>query len=194
MDLNDRHSLEQALETLGEVLEARGLSYTLLVIGGGSLMLLGLLSRPTKDLDVVGLADAGGYRKGRPLPADLTTAVADTARSVRLAEDWINAGPADLLDFGLPAGFEQRVERRRYGGLELHVLGRLDQIATKLYAATDSGPQSKHADDLRQLEPTPDELLGAARWALTHDSSEPFRGELLRALRAFGAEVSDDDL
>jgi hypothetical protein len=33
-----------------------------------------------------------------------------------IREDWINTGPAPLLDFGLPAGFANRTVERRYGG------------------------------------------------------------------------------
>ena len=31
-----------------------------------------------------------------------------------------------------------------------------------------------HIEDLRALEPTPDEIEAAARWAMTHDVSEGF--------------------
>jgi hypothetical protein len=46
--------LEEALETLGAVLEGRGWSSGILVAGGSSLLLLGLITRPTADLDVIG--------------------------------------------------------------------------------------------------------------------------------------------
>ena len=48
-------SLEEALDTLGEVPTDRNLIAELAVIGGGSLLLSKLLERPTKDLDVVAL-------------------------------------------------------------------------------------------------------------------------------------------
>jgi len=46
-------SLEQALKALGELLDSRGLEYRLAAVGGGAMLLLGLLDRPTNDLDVV---------------------------------------------------------------------------------------------------------------------------------------------
>jgi hypothetical protein len=61
-----------------------------------------------------------------------------------------------------------------------------DQIALKLYAAVDQGPDSKHVADLRVLAPTPDELLAAAGWARRHDPSETFREILLEVLEQFG--------
>ncbi|MCU1494824.1 MAG: hypothetical protein JWO62_2588 [Acidimicrobiaceae bacterium] len=45
-------ALEEALRTLGSVLEQRVHPFGLLVVGGSSLLLLGLLDRPTGDLDV----------------------------------------------------------------------------------------------------------------------------------------------
>jgi hypothetical protein len=59
-------SLEEALETLGEVLADQGNHTELAVIGGGSLLLSRLLERPTKDLDVVAL-------DRRPVPDCATT-------------------------------------------------------------------------------------------------------------------------
>jgi hypothetical protein len=46
----DPSSLEEALQTLGAVLQERGLSFEAIAIGGSSLMLLGLINRPTRDL------------------------------------------------------------------------------------------------------------------------------------------------
>lgn len=54
--------------------------------------------------------------------------------------------------------------------------------------------RSKHAADLRALQPTPEELLAAARWSRTHDPSEGYRQELLGALTALGVEDADGQL
>ena len=156
-------ALERALHSLGAVLESRGYSYEVLVAGGSGLLLLGVITRPTADLDVVGLADGGVYRSADPLPGPLADAVADVGLALDLAPNWLNAGPASLMDFGLPEGFEQRVTIRRYGALAIHLAGRVDLICFKLYAAVDQGPRSKHFADLQGLAPTRDELLVAAR-------------------------------
>ena len=47
----DGSSLERALSALGELLEARRMTYRLAAVGGGAMLLLDLISRPTKDLD-----------------------------------------------------------------------------------------------------------------------------------------------
>ncbi len=172
-------SLEEALETFGEILTERDLSAEIAVIGGGSLLLLGLLQRPTKDLD-------GAYQSAQPFPADLQDATVEVANALGLAQDWLNPGPASLLDLGLQDGFSTRVTTRQFGNLVIHLASRYDQICFKLYAATDQGPSSKHTADLRILAPTIDELKSAAEWCRSHDPSDGFAYVLSQALKSFG--------
>jgi hypothetical protein len=187
-------ALEEALRTLGSVLEQRGHPFGLLVVGGSSLLLLGLLDRPTGDLDVIGLADNGHYRKITALPDPLANAAAQVGRALDLANNWLNTGPASLMDFGLPEGWERRIEVRQYGALEVHLPSRVDQICLKLYPAVDRGPNDKHYYDLQKLEPSSAELLFAARWAITHDPSAGFRSELVECLASMEVEVNNADL
>jgi hypothetical protein len=161
--------------------------------GGGGLLLLRLIDRPTGDLDVVGLADNGNYVKVEVLPPPLAEAALQVAQALDLPDDWLNTGPASLMDFGLPAGWEERIEVRQYGGLEVHVPSRFDQVCFKLYAAVDRGPDDKHFKDLQLLEPSPEELRTAARWTVTHDPSEGFRKELIGCLSTLGVEMNDAD-
>ena len=84
--------------------------------------------------------------------------------------------------------------------MDLHAAALQEALSTlgevlesrKFYAAVDQGPRSKHAQDLRQLGPTRDELRAAARWARTHDTSDGFRRLCSEALAAFGVEGIDD--
>lgn len=181
-------SLEDALGLLGELLADRGHEIEVVAIGGGSLLLLGLLERPTNDLDIVAVVGAGGYVSAKPLPDFFLSAVRDVATATGLRDDWLNGGPTSLLDFGLPEGFERRTTVRRFGGLVLHLAARKDQIFFKLYASVDQGPGSKHTVDLKKLEPSPSELGEAAAWCSTHDPSKGFAQQLALALRAFGGE------
>lgn len=185
-------SLEQALGALGELLAERRQSFDLVVIGGGSLLLSGLLARPTEDLDVVARIEDGAYVSAEPLPPPLIDAIAEIGRLLGLGSAWLNPGPAQLLEFGLPDGFSDRVQTRAYAGLTVHLADRVDQIAFKLYASVDQGPGSKHFADLRRLAPTEAELLAAAAWTRTHDTSDGFRDQLEQALFALG--ITDVDL
>ena len=183
--------IDEALQALSETLRARGLEYELVAVGGSSLVMLGLITRATRDLDIVALVEDGRYVGAPQLPQPLLDAVRDVGEVLGIGPDWLNAGPAALLDFGLPEGFAERAEVRTLDSLTLHLASRVDQIHLKLYAAVDQGPRSKHVDDLRALEPTPDELRGAAAWARTHDPSPAFGDELSAALRLFGVDGAD---
>lgn len=186
--------LEESLAVLGDSLAERGLAFEIVAVGGGSLLLLGLISRPTADLDVVALIEDGRYVKPSVLPVDLAEAARATARVMGIREDWVNTGPTALLDFGLPAGFANRTVERRFGGLVVHLAGRRDQVFLKLYAAVDQGRSSKHFQDLVALSPSREELLDGARWTMTHDPSAGFRSELLRVLPGLGVEDADRHL
>jgi hypothetical protein len=178
-------SLTEALETLGEILTT---PHEIVVIGGGSLLLLGLIRRPTKDLDIVARVEAGTYQTANPLPEDLVRAVRQVALALNLDEQWLNGGPTELLQWGLPKGFADRVISRTYGMLTLQISSRYDQIHFKLYAAVDQGPKSKHFVDLQHLNPSLEELQAAALWCLTHDDSEGFRVLLTLMLKKLGVD------
>lgn len=143
------------------------------------------------DVDVVALWEAGSLRKAKPLPRELIDARDRVARDFGLPENWLNPGPADLMDLGMPEGFLHRLQTQEFGdGLAVHFAARMDQIHLKLYALVDQGA-GKHEQDLRALTPSADELIQAARWARTHDPSEGFREMLERALRYLGVENAD---
>jgi hypothetical protein len=179
-------NLEETLETLGQLLLDRGQSFEVVAIGGGGLLLIGVIDRPTKDLDLVALLDDDKLVSVEQLPPALSEAVADVARVFGLPANWMNGGPTSLLRFGLPKGLRERLVRRVYGGLGLSLAHRIDQIHFKLYAAADDRPRGKHHVDLERLQPTRAELLAAAQWAKTHDPSEGFALVLAGVLVAFG--------
>jgi len=174
--------LEGALEVLGQLLADRKLHYEIVAIGGGSLLLLGLIDRTTKDLDLVALVKGRELFSADPLPTPLVQAAQEVGRALELGDDWLNIGPASLLEMGLPIGFIERLHIRKYKGLTLYLADRFDQICFKLYASVDQGPQSKHFADLLALMPTQNELLLAKAWCLTQDVSADFEKDLIQAI------------
>ncbi len=190
-NIANRKIAEQVLEALGEQLTAADSRFELVVIGGSGLLVLGEIERATRDVDLVALRSGSQLTKPDPLPEALRKARGRVARDFSLPEDWLNAEPAALLDFELPAGFLDRVESHRYGPcLTVHFASRFDQIHFKLYAAVDAGP-GKHSQDLEALAPTAAELLQAARWTRTHDPSAGFEEVLRRVLAHYGVEDAD---
>ncbi len=177
-------ALSEQLETLG------GGSIEMVVCGGAALNVLGFVQHPTKDVDVIAFVkkDKDGNRsliKAQFLNSVLQEAADRVQKDFNLPENWLNAGPASVMDFGLPEGLINRVETRMYGkNLTIHFLGRYDQIHFKLWAAVDIG--GRHIDDLIALTPTANELEEAARWSLTHDSSEGYRMVLKDFLTQIG--------
>jgi hypothetical protein len=167
--------LTEALDLLGQVLADRGQSFEVVAIGGAGLQMLGVIERPTRDVDLLAMREEGVLVEIKEdLPPPLQNAIADVARVLDLADDWVNSKPSQTMRFGLPVGFESRLERRAFGGLGLSLASRYDQIHFKLYAAADDSPRGKHFADLVKLAPTSTELRAAAEWIKTHDSSEPF--------------------
>ncbi len=191
LDIATRQQVNQLLSALAEQLAARDKYYELVVVGGSALLALGIISRPTKDVDVVAFLDAGHARKADPFPAELIAARDRVSRDFGLISEWLNPGPAGLMDHGLPDGFFDRVETRSFGpGLTVHFASRIDQIHFKLYALVDQGA-GKHEQDLRALKSTAEELVQAARWTRTHDPSVGFKQMLEEALRYLGVDDAD---
>ena len=180
--------IPEMLSALGELLGSRGQRYELVLIGGASLQLRGVISRPTRDADVLAERVNDRLVPMPHLPDDLRAAVRDVGEAYAAAPDWLNTGAQSLIELGLPPGFEARLERRDFDpGLVIWLAGRYDLVCFKLYAAADEWPtRGRHLQDLRALDPDPETLRTAARWAQSHDPSPGFRerqlGPLLREL------------
>ncbi len=187
-------SINRALFLLGERLEIESSEpLNIIVCGGSALIITGLIKKRifTKDIDIVGIGYKTPDRKFlvkecKNLPEPLGKVVKQVAGDLGLEEKWINTGPTELVKFGLPEGFTDRFHSRKYSNvLTVHFIGRVDQIYFKLYAAVDQGA-GKHVDDLIEMNPTEIEIEGAAKWAMTHDTSEGFRQVLIDMLRKVG--------
>jgi len=176
----DKTGVSLVLSALGDHLEQLASEeIEIVVCGGSALQALGLVDRTTRDVDI--LAFARSERAGsptllsaRPIPGVVRDAARIVARDFRLPADWLNPGPTDLLNQGLPQGLAGRLHTHRFGkSLIIHFIDRLDQICLKTYAAINGGGP-RHLTDLRALDPSEDEMLMAARWCLTQDASEVF--------------------
>lgn len=191
--------IEKVLMALSEQLDAAGASVIEIVVcGGAALNIIGYVQRTTEDVDIIAFVDKDPdgktvLIKASPLKPILVEAAKKVQRDFNLKENWLNAEPASVMDFGLPEGLMNRVETRNYGkNLIIHLLGRYDQIHFKLYAAVDQG--GKHFDDLMSFKPTADELEAAARWSMTHDVSSGYKTVLKSFLEQIGYKDVADKL
>lgn len=180
-----RANIQEIFEALNsQIRVAGGEPISLVVIGGTALAALGLISRTTRDVDVLGelisSAQPESIREIEKFPDWLTEAAERVRRDFNLPQNWLNSGPTSQVRTGLPEGFQERLIKRRYGSyLQINFCSRLDQIHFKLHASVDRG--GYHVEDLAALRPSEEELQIAARWALTQDVSETFK-ELLKDL------------
>jgi hypothetical protein len=198
----DFNALDVALKTLGALLEDESDErINIVVCGGSSLKATHLVTRTTKDVDIVAMLDSNeNIVEAQPLPEVLLKAAGQVAGSMSLPANWLNNGPRSIVNhrlpnFGLPEGFLQRLKRRGYGTMfNVYFLDRIDQISFKLFAAVDLGGSSRHLDDLNSLSPSEDELFAAAQWVKIQDPSEAFEETMKAMLRMTGHERVADRL
>ena len=188
----DSEKIEKSLKLLGELLDRRQLSpLQLIVCGGSSLIVTGLVSRTTRDVDVLGTISPSSdgslvIHEIESFSPQFLEVVDLVAREFGLDKEWLNSGPTMLVRFGLPKGFQERLQSRLFGpALTIHFISRWDQIHFKIYAARNKGP-GRHVEDLLALKPTEAELLSAARWLISRDPPEPLREILKEMLNAIG--------
>lgn len=171
--------IEAALTAAGELLRANGDEVAIVVVGGATMNLLGLVHRSTSDVDVIARAyhDGSGVLRlfpAEPFPESLQAAIRTVARDFAIPPNWMNAEVGAQWAHGLPSWILEDITWRSYSSLDVGLVGRRTLIALKLFAAVDSGPRSVHMQDLLALAPTDAELDESRRWVATQDAYEGF--------------------
>ena len=190
MEITDE-TIDLLLGALADQLQALGSHVEIVVIGGSALTALGLVRRATRDVDLLAIAENGELRLAEPLPQALLAARAAVAADFGLAKDWLNAGPTDLLKWGLPEAFMSRVVT---GPTERPSSWTLPAGSTRFTSS--SLPWLTRAEGAMRptsgrCSPTQGELTAAARWSITQDPSPGYRSVLVDALRALGVDNAD---
>ena len=130
-------------------------------IGGVAMALLGVVSRQTRDCDVL----------DPQIPRAIVDAARDFAADARrrgevLHDDWFNNGPSSLSDL-LPDGWRDRAQTVFSGkALTLGCLGRSDLLRSKLFALCD---RALDLPDCIAMAPTPEELEEVLPWVTRQD-------------------------
>ena len=180
MSAMDTKQIDEALGLLGERLRLGDSGpYRLVVCGGAGLIAASLVSRDTtKDVDVVAMVnDEEKLCSPDPLPPEMMHEAERVRDLLALPHNWLNNGPSrepgGLFQLGLPQGTRDRLTH------------------FKVFAAVDGGP-GRHVDDLRELNPTAEEMELAGRWAVTHDVSDGFLFVLKSMFKQMGySDVAD---
>jgi hypothetical protein len=160
---------DEALSLLGEVLESRRTAPCHLIVCGGAALRAGLVvSRVTKDVDVLatrGVVD-GEISAAWPLLESLKTAVFDVAVELGLPANWLNASTSLLIGplEDLPSEVWRNLQEKSYGScLRISYVGRTGQIPLKLRAAVERR-EARDLDDLKALAPDAGEFHRATAW------------------------------
>lgn len=180
--------LEEVLSAVGDLLEAQK-RIGIVVVGGASLNLLGLIERTTGDVDVIASVRSPEEKSELmlvppdPVPEPLAKAIERVARDFNLPPDWMNTEIGAQWELSPPPHLEEGLTWRQYGGLRVGLAGRRTLIALKLFAAVDQGPESVHYQDLTALGPTDEELNEAAEWVRAQDVSPVFAEMIDQVIR-----------
>jgi hypothetical protein len=155
--------VKEILQQFDEYLLKRGLRFEAVVIGGAALNLLGVISRPTNDCDVLcpeisaEIADAS-----HAFAADIRE------RGGLLQKDWLNNGPVSL-SYHLLGDWEQRIQPLFSGrSIQLRCLHRSDFLCAKLFALCDRGID---LGDCIALAPTKSDLATVLPWLERPDAN-----------------------
>ena len=145
------------------------------VVGGSALALLGVVSRETRDFDILAPV----------LPAPVAEAARAFARlqrgqGVALSDEWLNNGPMQLGEV-LPPGWRDRMQPAFRGeALVLDTLGRADLLKTKLVALCDRGFDLA---DCIAMAPTADDLAEAQPWVANQDANPDWPAHVAATLQ-----------
>lgn len=154
---------KETIAAFDAYLADRGLEIDAVVIGGAALGLLGIVSRQTRDCDILHPSIAPTIAEAAREFASLRRRSGDP-----LDDDWLDNGPSSLADV-LPAAWPERL-RVVYQGIAitLRSLGRLDLLRSKLFALCDRGLD---LEDCVALAPTAAKLAKIVPWLEEQDAN-----------------------
>jgi len=188
-----KEEIEHALKVLGRRMALDGApDMEVLCCGASALCVLGLLSRSTMDVDVLGVVVRDlDLDPCEVFPMEMERAIANAGLELGLADDWFNGSASRMLERGVPAGTLERsfAHRRTFGPcLTVRFLDRRDQVALKLFAAMDPVDGIRHLKDLEEISPEAEEISHALEWMEEWESSISFRRKLKEIVTGLGFE------
>jgi hypothetical protein len=151
-------NINESLSLLNSYLLKKKEKRSFIICGGASLLLQGIISRTTKDIDIV----------APPIDKVLAEAAISVANELGLDPHWLNCGP-ETISKELEPGWEKRlIEVFLASNLTVFSISRSDLIFSKFWAFCD---RQKDKEDLILLNPTPTELDIAVKLTLTKDGN-----------------------
>ncbi|MDY6794507.1 MAG: hypothetical protein SWK76_04390 [Actinomycetota bacterium] len=188
----DHRKAEDMLSALGTVMEEQGIGPVDIVICGAMVLRLrGLIDRPTRDIDGLGLVveEGGSLVLKKPLMSSGFSAAVERVGSLfNEGRHWFSTAARVLHDdTKLPGDIIARAEARRYGKrLIVRLCSRPHMICLKMWAAVHRGEPD--IGDLIAMGISDEEARAAAEWCLRQD------GGILREIKAVLEEVGHGKL
>jgi len=149
---------KEIISKFDEFLTSHRLRFEAIAIGGAALVVLDIIQRATRDIDLL----------ETEIPEPIAKAAREFASMHGLSENWFNAGPADLLR-NLPPTWKTDLQPLYAGeSLILKTLSRLNLIRTKFWAMCD---RMRDVDDLVAIDPCDEEIEMAVDWVIPLDAN-----------------------
>lgn len=171
----------ETIEGFDAHLDRLGLRLEAVVVGGTALYLMGVVSRATRDCDVLVPELSEDI-----LAAARSFAAATRAHGEPLDDEWLNNGPASLTR-DLPDGWQERLVDVFTGkAIVLRSLGRPDLLRSKLFALCDRGLD---LPDCVALAPTAEELDSLREWLEDRDANPDWPAHVRATLQDLGERL-----
>lgn len=156
---------KEIIPKFDEFLFSRNLKFEAVAIGGAALVILDVINRSTRDVDLL----------ETDIPEEILKASKEFANAYGLSDYWFNTGPVDLLR-NLPASWRNDLQPLYTGrSLVLKTLGRVDHIRTKFWAMCD---RMRDLDDLIAINPNDQEINLAIAWVKPLDTNPAWPGHV----------------
>lgn len=153
----------EIIKEFDEFLKLKKATFTGVAIGGAPLVLLGIITRETRDCDII---DPVIPKQIEALAVEF--AKEKRARGGAVEDTWFNNGPISLKD-KLPKDWKNRLQLVFKGKvLTLYAPCREDLLKTKLLGLCDRGTDKS---DCLALRPTKKELGEAVAWVKDQDGN-----------------------
>jgi len=149
---------KEIIPKFDDFLTSKRLRFEGVAIGGAALVVLDVIQRSTRDVDLL----------EEEIPEAISKAASEFANLHGLSEQWFNAGPADLMR-NLPSNWKTDLQQLYSGkSLTLRTLSRINIIRTKFWAMCD---RMRDVDDLIAISPTDEEIEIAIHWVSPLDAN-----------------------
>ena len=174
--------MKEILSDFDSFLEEKGERFECILIGGAALRIMDVVSRFTRDADVLDPAIPDPIK-------DASVEFAEQYEKEELSPEWFN-DTAKAFSYGLPKGWRTRTVKIFNGkSLSFETLGRTDFIKTKVYAYCNRGSD---LDDLKSLEVTEKELDDALPWLKERMPEKLFGDQVETSMAVLKEEINLD--